>query len=120
MNAINITQHTTERQWGAYTVLEEYANYKVKRIDVKVGEQISLQYHLHRSEHWVIVQGTALVVNGEQEFVLTTNQTTYIEKEMVHRVKNIGDNLLIFIEVQCGSYLGEDDIVRLQDNYGRV
>lgn len=115
-----MTSTTTQRVWGSYTVLEESATHKVKRIEVNVGHQISLQYHQKRSEHWIVVQGTGNVINGEREFILSANQSSYIPVGAVHRVTNIGDDVFVFIEVQCGTYLGEDDIVRLEDRYGRI
>lgn len=115
-----VTTHTTaSRPWGTYTVLEVGDGFKIKRIVVKPGARLSLQMHHHRSEHWVVVSGTALVVNGENEILLTPNQSTYIPAGDQHRLENPGKLDLVLIEVQCGQYLGEDDIVRFQDNYGR-
>ncbi len=111
---------TVMRPWGAYTVLEEGAGFKIKRIVVKPGASLSLQMHHHRSEHWVVVSGTAEVMNGEQTMVLRANQSTYIPAGYKHRLANLGDTDLSLIEVQCGHYLGEDDIVRFEDIYGRV
>lgn len=111
---------TVHRPWGTYTVLEEGERFKIKRIEVKPGERLSLQKHHHRSEHWVVVSGTAGVVNGEQALTLTTNQSTYIPCGNVHRLENPGIIPLVMIEVQSGEYLGEDDIVRLDDAYGRA
>jgi len=111
---------TAHRPWGTYTVLEEGRNFKIKRIEVKPGERLSLQMHNHRSEHWVVVSGTAKVLNGDQEIILKVNESTFIPKECKHRLENIGDDLLVLIEVQTGHYLGEDDIIRFQDNYGRL
>lgn len=110
---------TVHRPWGAYTVLEEGAHFKIKRLVVRPGGQLSLQLHHHRSEHWVIVSGTAQVENDGKQFLLTTNQSTYILAGHKHRVANPGSVDLIMIEVQTGEYLGEDDIVRLDDAYGR-
>jgi mannose-1-phosphate guanylyltransferase/mannose-6-phosphate isomerase len=110
---------TAHRPWGTYTVLEEGRNFKIKRIEVKPGERLSLQMHNHRSEHWVVVSGTAKVLNGSQEIILNVNESTFIPKEFKHRLENIGNDLLVLIEVQTGHYLGEDDIIRFQDNYGR-
>lgn len=113
--------HTTaHRPWGTYTILDENVGYKVKRIEVYPGQRLSLQHHHHRSEHWIIVQGQAEVVNGEQTVQLGINQSIYIPQGNVHRLVNIGTELLVMIEVQCGSYLGEDDIVRHQDDYART
>lgn len=111
---------TIHRPWGTYTVLEEGARFKIKRIEVKPGARLSLQAHHHRSEHWVVVSGTARVVNGEREILLTTNQSTYIPCGNKHRLENPGVMPLIMIEVQSGDYLGEDDIVRFEDAYGRA
>jgi mannose-1-phosphate guanylyltransferase/mannose-6-phosphate isomerase len=114
-------QHrTVVRPWGAYTVLEEGPGFKIKRIVVKPGASLSLQMHHHRSEHWVIVSGTAEVVNGEETIILKANQSTYIPAGYKHRLANLGESDLALIEVQCGHYLGEDDIVRFEDVYGRV
>ncbi len=110
---------TAHRPWGTYTVLEEGDRFKIKRIVVKPGARLSLQAHHHRSEHWVVVSGTALVVNGEKETLLTTNQSTYIPCGHRHRLANPGILPLVLIEVQSGDYLGEDDIVRFDDVYGR-
>jgi mannose-1-phosphate guanylyltransferase len=110
---------TVHRPWGTYTVLEEGERFKIKRIEVKPRGRLSLQMHHHRSEHWVVVSGTALVVNGEEEAILTTNQSTYIPCGQKHRLENPGIMKLILIEVQTGDYLGEDDIVRFDDVYGR-
>jgi len=111
---------TVHRPWGTYTVLEEGPHFKIKRIEVKAGASISLQMHHHRSEHWVVISGTAKVQNNEQELILKMNESTYIPAENKHRLENIGSEQLIIIEVQTGEYLGEDDIVRFQDVYGRA
>jgi mannose-6-phosphate isomerase len=109
-----------ERPWGRYEVLAEGVGYKVKRIEVKPGQRLSLQSHEKRSEHWVIVAGTALATLGEQEISLCANQHLIIPTQTRHRVANPGEELLVFIEVQSGSYLGEDDITRFEDDYNRV
>ena len=111
---------TVHRPWGTYTVLEEGEGFKMKRIEVKPGGQLSLQMHHHRSEHWIVVHGMAKVVNGEQELLLSSNESTYIQAGHKHRLENPGLIDLVMIEVQTGDYLGEDDIVRFQDVYGRV
>ena len=111
---------TVHRPWGTYTVLEEGDGFKMKRIEVKPGGQLSLQMHHHRSEHWIVVHGMAKVVNGEQELLLSSNESTYIQAGHKHRLENPGLIDLVMIEVQTGDYLGEDDIVRFQDVYGRV
>ncbi len=111
---------TVHRPWGTYTVLEEGSRYKIKRIEVKPGASLSLQMHHHRSEHWIVVSGMARVVNGENELFVAANESTYIPAGHKHRLENPGVVNLVMIEVQSGEYLGEDDIVRFQDNYGRV
>ena len=111
---------TTSRPWGSFTVLHEAPGFKIKRIEVKPGHTLSLQLHHRRSEHWVVVGGEAEVVNGERLFALAVNESTYIPVETKHRLANRGADLLTIIEVQCGDYLGEDDIVRFEDRYGRV
>jgi mannose-1-phosphate guanylyltransferase/mannose-6-phosphate isomerase len=116
------TEHhvTVFRPWGSYTVLEDAADCKVKRLTVKPGQVLSLQYHHRRSEHWTVVRGTAKVRVGEVETVLERNQGTFIPMGVVHRLENPGSEDLHLIETQCGDYFGEDDIVRLEDVYGRV
>ncbi|MFG0636445.1 mannose-1-phosphate guanylyltransferase/mannose-6-phosphate isomerase [Acinetobacter soli] len=110
---------TVSRPWGSYTVLEESPFYKIKRISVKPGECLSLQMHHHRSEHWVVVSGVAKIVNGETETLVHPNESTYIPAGQKHRLTNPGVMDCILIEVQVGAYLGEDDIVRFTDVYGR-
>lgn len=105
---------------GAYDSIDMGDRFQVKRITVKPGAQLSLQKHHHRAEHWIVVKGTALVTNGDQETLLTENQSTFIPIGAIHRLKNPGKFDLELIEVQSGSYLGEDDIVRFEDTYGRV
>lgn len=107
------------RPWGYYEGVAEGDRFQVKRISVKPGEKLSLQMHHHRAEHWVVVEGTARVTNGDQEILLSENQSTYIPIGVTHRLENPGEIDLTLIEVQSGSYLGEDDIVRLDDIYGR-
>ncbi|MCM2349980.1 MAG: mannose-1-phosphate guanylyltransferase/mannose-6-phosphate isomerase [Bacteriovoracaceae bacterium] len=112
--------HTTaHRPWGSYTILEENPGYKVKQITVRPGAKLSLQYHHHRSEHWIVVSGIATVTNGDKTFDLKQNESTYIPKEAKHRLFNNQKEDLVLIEAQVGGYLGEDDIVRLQDDYKR-
>lgn len=108
------------RPWGSYTVLEEGRGYKIKRIEVKPGHRLSLQLHHHRSEHWIVVSGTAKVTCADQEILLSTNQSTYVPPCTQHRLENVGVIPLVLIEVQNGEYLGEDDIVRFQDDYART
>jgi mannose-1-phosphate guanylyltransferase len=113
--------HTTGyRPWGSYTIINEDIGYKVKRIKVKPHAKLSLQRHKHRNEHWVVVKGKAIVTNGDNVFELKENQSTYIAAGEVHRLENKTDDLLTLIEVQVGSYVGEDDIERLQDDYART
>lgn len=111
---------TVHRPWGTYTVLEEGDRYKIKRIEVSPGARLSLQMHHHRSEHWIVVSGMAKVVNGDEQFFVSANQSTYIPAGHKHRLENPGVVNLVMIEVQSGEYLGEDDIVRFDDNYGRA
>ncbi|BCB28729.1 phosphomannose isomerase/mannose-1-phosphate guanylyl transferase [Sulfurimicrobium lacus] len=111
---------TVSRPWGTYTVLEDGPRFKIKRIVVKPGAALSLQMHHHRSEHWVVVSGMARVVNGGQEIFVNTNESTFIPAGHKHRLENPGILDLVMIEVQSGEYLGEDDIVRFEDVYGRV
>ena len=110
---------TVHRPWGTYSILEEGDRFKIKRIEVKPGAKLSLQMHYHRSEHWIVVSGMAKVVNGEKEILVNTNQSTYIPAGHKHRLENVGVVDLVMIEVQSGEYLGEDDIVRFEDVYGR-
>lgn len=110
---------TVHRPWGTYTVLEEGPRFKIKRIVVKPGASLSLQYHHRRSEHWVVVSGSAKIVNGEREIILVADQSSYIPAGTAHRLANPGTVDCVMIEVQSGDYLGEDDIVRLEDTYGR-
>lgn len=114
------THTTAHRPWGSYTVLQEAANFKVKRIVVKPGARLSLQKHTHRSEHWIVVEGIAQVTVGEKTFALERNQSTYIPMGEVHRLENREPTDLVLIEAQVGSYVGEDDIVRLVDDYKRA
>jgi len=107
------------RPWGSYDSLENGNRFQVKRLSVKPGAVLSLQMHHHRAEHWVVVSGTARITRGEEEFILEENQSTYIPIGVKHRIENPGKIPLHIIEVQSGSYLGEDDIVRFEDRYGR-
>ena len=111
---------TVLRPWGSYAVIEEGLGFKVKRIEVKPGGSLSLQMHHHRSEHWIVVSGQAQVVNGDQILVINANESTYIPAGHRHRLSNATDGPLVMIEVQSGHYLGEDDIVRFDDRYGRA
>jgi mannose-1-phosphate guanylyltransferase/mannose-6-phosphate isomerase len=115
-----LTVHRTAyRPWGSYTVLEMAERFQVKRITVKPGASLSLQMHHHRAEHWIIVAGTAKITRGDDEFLLTENQSTFIPLGTRHRLENPGTIVLEMVEVQSGTYLGEDDIVRFDDIYGR-
>jgi mannose-1-phosphate guanylyltransferase/mannose-6-phosphate isomerase len=107
------------RPWGWYDSVDEGERFKVKRIQVKPGASLSLQMHHHRAEHWIVVKGVAEITNGDQIIMLTENQSTYIPQGQTHRLANPGKSPLEIIEVQSGSYLGEDDIVRFEDTYGR-
>jgi mannose-1-phosphate guanylyltransferase len=111
---------TVHRPWGSYTVLGTGPNFKIKRIEVKPGARLSLQMHHHRSEHWIVVSGMARVLNDENEALVNTNESRYIPAGHKHRLENPGLLPLVMIEVQSGAYLGEDDIVRFDDAYGRV
>ena len=108
------------RPWGWYDSIDEGGRFKVKRIQVKPSASLSLQKHHHRAEHWIVVKGTAEITNGDKVMLLTENQSTYIPLGEVHRLANPGSIPLEIIEVQSGSYLGEDDIVRFEDYYGRT
>jgi mannose-1-phosphate guanylyltransferase/mannose-6-phosphate isomerase len=107
------------RPWGWYDSVDEGERFKVKRIQVKPGASLSLQMHHHRAEHWIVVKGTAEITNGDKVITLTENQSTFIPQGQTHRLANPGEVPLEIIEVQSGSYLGEDDIVRFEDTYGR-
>ena len=111
---------TVHRPWGSYRSIDHGDHFQVKHISVNPGGQLSLQKHQHRAEHWVIVSGTAKVTRGREVFVLNANQSTYIPAGEIHRLENVGSHDLHLIEVQSGHYLGEDDIVRFEDDYGRT
>ena len=113
---IHLTAH---RPWGTYTVLEDTPGYKIKRIVVKPGKRLSLQKHYHRNEHWIVVSGTATVTVGDQTKILRPNESTYIKMGEVHRLSNEGKIPVVLIEAQVGEYTGEDDIVRLEDDFKR-
>jgi mannose-1-phosphate guanylyltransferase/mannose-6-phosphate isomerase len=107
------------RPWGSYDSVDAGPRFQVKRLTVKPGAQLSLQKHRHRAEHWVVVRGTARITRGEDIFLLGENESTYIPAGTLHRIENPGTDALQIIEVQSGSYLGEDDIERIDDTYGR-
>ncbi|MAY02021.1 MAG: mannose-1-phosphate guanylyltransferase/mannose-6-phosphate isomerase [Gammaproteobacteria bacterium] len=112
--------HVVRRPWGSYESLAEGPGFQVKRIIVKPGASLSLQLHHHRAEHWTVVSGKAKVTNGDEVLSLQADQSTYIPVKVKHRLENTGNEDVIVIEVQCGSYLGEDDIERFEDKYGRI
>jgi mannose-1-phosphate guanylyltransferase len=118
------TEHINHREvyrpWGKYDSIDNGTRYQVKRITVKPGAKLSVQMHHHRAEHWIVVSGTAKVTNGEKTYLVTENESTYIPIGQVHALENPGKIDLEMIEVQSGTYLGEDDIVRFEDKYGRV
>jgi mannose-1-phosphate guanylyltransferase len=116
LHQIHLTVH---RPWGTYTILEDSERYKIKRIVVKQGKRLSLQKHYHRSEHWIVVCGTAVVTIGGEEKLLRANESTYIPMGEVHRLENPGKIDLVLIEAQVGEFLGEDDIVRFEDDFSR-
>ncbi len=109
-----------QRPWGTFTVLDEADGFKVKRIEVLPGKRLSYQKHAQRAEHWVVVQGTAKVTLNDRDVIVEAGEAVDIAIGAAHRVENPGRETLVFIEVQRGGYLGEDDIVRLQDDFGRV
>jgi mannose-6-phosphate isomerase len=108
------------RPWGSFSTLEEGPGYKVKRLVVQPGQRLSLQKHRHRAEHWVVVSGTARIVTGTQLLTLGRTQCVVIPRQAWHRIENRGRQPVVIIEVQHGTYLGEDDIIRKHDDYGRV
>ena len=116
LHNIHLTAH---RPWGTYTILEDNPKYKIKRIEVKPSGRLSLQKHFHRSEHWTVVSGTAVVTLGEREIPLRANESIHIPMGELHRLENAGKLPLVIIETQIGDYLGEDDIVRIEDDYKR-
>jgi len=113
------THRTVARPWGAYTVLLEAPQFKIKRIEVSPGQALSLQRHKRRSEHWVVVEGTARVTRGSETFDVARDESTFVPAGTLHRLENAGESPLVVVEVQLGDYLGEDDIERFDDRYGR-
>ena len=109
-----------ERPWGSFTVLDETADYKVKRIEVLPGKRLSYQKHARRAEHWMVVHGTGKVTLDGSDRLVPAGETVDVPIGTAHRVENPGDQILVFIEIQRGDYLGEDDIVRFEDDYGRA
>lgn len=114
-----ITMEIGNRPWGSYYVLEDTDFYKLKRIEVNIGGRLSYQYHNHRAEVWTIVQGKALVTLDGNDYEYKAGEVVIIPLQAKHRIQNIGDEILIFIEVQHGTYFGEEDIIRLEDDYNR-
>lgn len=108
-----------ERPWGKYYVLADDPAYKLKKIEVNPGQRLSYQYHHHRQEFWTVVAGEALVILDEEEHIVKYGQSIFIPLGAKHRIENRSSELLVFVEVQTGTYFGEDDIVRLQDDYSR-
>jgi mannose-1-phosphate guanylyltransferase/mannose-6-phosphate isomerase len=123
LDALSRTEHVSHtrvyRPWGYYESIDAGERFQVKRIMVKPGEALSLQMHHHRAEHWVVVSGTARVTRGEEQLLVSENESTYIPVGVKHRLENPGKMPLYLIEVQSGGYLGEDDIVRFEDRYKR-
>jgi mannose-1-phosphate guanylyltransferase/mannose-6-phosphate isomerase len=115
-----VVHREVARPWGSYDSIDRGERFQVKRIMVKPGARLSLQMHHHRAEHWIVVRGTARVTCGERVFDLAENESTFIAQGVKHRLENPTDQPLEIIEVQSGNYLGEDDIVRFEDNYGRA
>jgi len=116
LHHIHLTAH---RPWGTYTVLEDAPGYKIKRIEVKPGKRLSLQKHFHRNEHWIVVSGTATVTVGDKKYLVRPNESTYIKMGEIHRLENEGKIPVILIEAQVGEYTGEDDIIRIEDDFKR-
>ena len=117
LHNIHLTGH---RPWGSYTVLEDKPGYKIKRIEVKPDCRLSLQKHFHRNEHWIVLSGTAIVTINDNEFIVRPNESTYIKAGDIHRLENKGKIPLVIIEAQVGEYMGEDDIVRIEDDFKRI
>jgi len=117
--SLTTTHATVHRPWGTFTVLEDKPGYKIKQIMVKPGKRLSLQKHFHRNEHWIVVSGTATVTVEDKTYLIRENESTYIKAGEIHRLENQGKIPIILIEAQVGSYTGEDDIVRIEDDYSR-
>ena len=116
----HLSDRKVYRPWGVYDAIDNGHRYQVKRITVKPGAKLSLQMHHHRAEHWIVVSGTAKVINAEREFLITENESTFIPIGAIHSLENPGKVDLELIEIRSGKYLDEDDIVRLSDKYGRI
>lgn len=116
---LTTTHNTVHRPWGTYSVLEDKPGYKIKKIMVKPGKRLSLQKHFHRNEHWIVVSGTATVTVEDKTYIVRENESTYIKAGEIHRLENQGKIPIILIEAQVGSYTGEDDIVRIEDDFKR-
>ena len=116
---LTTTHNTVHRPWGTYSVLEDKPGYKIKKIMVRPGKRLSLQKHFHRNEHWIVVSGTATVTVEDKTYIVRENESTYIKAGEIHRLENQGKIPIILIEAQVGSYTGEDDIVRIEDDYQR-
>ena len=111
--------YSEKRPWGEFFVLQENTSYKIKRIEVNPGQRLSYQYHNKRSEVWVIIQGEGIILLNDKKIKYSKGDTITIKKGMKHRIENCGNEITVFIEVQTGTYFGEDDIVRLEDDYNR-
>ncbi|MBW1991617.1 MAG: phosphomannose isomerase type II C-terminal cupin domain [Deltaproteobacteria bacterium] len=120
MKAEAVRHPTVERPWGRYTVIHTGPNYQVKQLEVDPGRRLSLQYHHHRAEHWVVVQGTARVTLGSDVRMVASSESVFVPQGVPHRLENPGPGPLHLVEIQTGTYLGEDDIVRLADDFGRL
>ena len=112
--------NNSERPWGRYYVIEDNENYKIKRIEVNPKSRLSYQYHMQRSESWTIIKGQGIVTLDGVEYKVSAGESIKINKEAKHRMQNPSDTILVFIEVQTGTYFGEDDIVRIEDDYNRI
>ena len=110
----------SERPWGRYSIIEDNNNYKIKRIEVNPKSRLSYQYHMQRSESWTIIKGQGIVTLDGVEHKVSAGESIKINKEAKHRIQNPSDTTLVFIEVQTGTYFGEDDIVRIKDDYNRI
>ena len=112
-------QYTEQRPWGSFTILEDKDNFKTKRLDVLPGKRLSLQSHKRRSEHWIVVMGSAKITIGDEIKNYSKAEHVFVPKEYKHRIENIGKILLTIVEVQLGDYFGEDDIIRYEDDFDR-